>query len=101
MKVYQSETNEWIEMPVIGKIKYIGHSFGAVSLTSDKVYPVVRIEEGLLGVVDDSDEDYLYSPTNPAPCFDTSLSGKWEIIDDPTGQLEPLITGNKKLVYNN
>lgn len=90
MKVWQSELGDYIEMPILGKLKYVGESF-SLGLTNGKTYPVVRIETGLFGIVDDVDEDYLYSPTNPAPLDGSSPGGKWEIIEDPDGALAPLI----------
>ena len=46
------------------KVRYVGVSFGADSLTDGKIYDVVELDEfsGGLRVVDDSGEDYLYSP---------------------------------------
>ena len=43
-------------------------------------------------MIDDSDEDYLYSPTRPGPIAGKYLGGKWEIISDPNGQLAKVIT---------
>ena len=71
----------------IGKVKYVGKSFGVESLTDGRTYPVIGIEGGFIRVVDDSDEDYLYSITVPSSMEDTDLCGKWEIVDDPTGVL--------------
>lgn len=42
------------------KVKYIGES--DVSLTNGKEYEVIGIENGWYRIVDDTDEDYLYSP---------------------------------------
>lgn len=88
VSVYQSETNSYMDMELIGRLRYIGGSFGIDSLTDGKVYDVVRIDKlGLFGVVDDSGEDYLYSVTNPAPLDGSSKGGKWEIVEDFTGEL--------------
>lgn len=88
VSVYQSETNSYMDMELIGRLRYIGESFGIDSLTDGKVYDVVRIDKlGLFGVVDDSGEDYLYSVTNPAPLDGSSKGGKWEIVEDFTGEL--------------
>lgn len=77
-----------MDMELIGRLRYIGESFGIDSLTDGKVYDVVRIDKlGLFGVVDDSGEDYLYSVTNPAPLDGSSKGGKWEIVEDFTGEL--------------
>lgn len=75
------------------KVRYIGPSFGIDSLTNGKVYEVIEVDEdGALRVIDDSDEDYLYSPTRPGPIAGKYLGGKWEIISDPNGQLAKVIT---------
>lgn len=60
-------------------IRYVGPSFGAVSLTNGKVYRAVE-EDGMYRVVDDSGEDYLYSKENPAPLDGSSPGGKWETV---------------------
>lgn len=74
------------------KVRYIGPSFGAVSLTSNKVYECIGVEFDLLRIIDDSDEDYLYSSINPAPLDRSSPGGKWEIVeDDENGTLRALI----------
>lgn len=66
------------------RVRYIGESFGVDGLTSGKVYDVVAFEEwnGLLRVIDDSDEDYLYSVVNPAPLDGSGAGGYWEIVED-------------------
>ena len=42
------------------KVKYIGNS--DVSLTNGKVYEVLSIEETSYRIVDNTEEDYLFSP---------------------------------------
>lgn len=42
------------------KVKYIGKS--NVSLTNGKVYDVLSVEKGWYRIIDDTDEDYLFSP---------------------------------------
>lgn len=92
VKVYQSETDSYIEMECIGKVKYIGESFGIDSLTDGKTYDVIEVlSDGLLRVIDDSEEDYLYSVTNPAPLDASSKGGKWEIVEDIKGTLSKII----------
>lgn len=93
LKVYQSEFDSYIEMQSIGKLKYIGESFyNGDGLTNQKIYDVVDIDEpGLLRVVDDSGEDYLYSIGNPAPLDGSSEGGRWELIEDYTGELSKYI----------
>ena len=78
------------------KVRYVGKSFGAVSLTNGKVYECIAIEEvpedTFLRIIDDSEEDYLYSSTNPAPLDRSSPGGRWEIVeDDEKGSLAKAI----------
>lgn len=96
IKVYQSETNEYIEMESIGKVRYVGESFGVDSLTNGKVYDVIEVlKDDLIRVVDDSEEDYLYSIVNPRPLDGSCKGGRWEVIeDDKKGTL-------RKAIYNN
>ena len=42
------------------KVKYIGET--DVSLTNDKEYEVISVEGGMYRIVDDTEEDYLFSP---------------------------------------
>lgn len=66
------------------KVQYIGETFGAVSLTSEKIYDCLGVElEGrALRIVDDSEEDYLYGIVNPRPLDGSAPGGKWKIIED-------------------
>lgn len=67
------------------KVRYTGKSFGIDSLTDGKVYEVLSYDEisGGLRVVDDSGEDYLYSPWNPRPLTQADhLGGRFEIVED-------------------
>ena len=66
------------------KVRYVGESFGVDSLTNNKVYDCIGVEFDLLRIVDDSEEDYLYSSINPAPLDGSSPGGRWEIIEDDT-----------------
>lgn len=79
------------------KVKYIGTSFGVDGLTNGKVYEVVELDvfSGALRVIDDSDEDYLYSPKHPRPVAVPDHSGgHWEIVeDDENGTLKKAIYG--------
>lgn len=43
------------------KVKYIGKS--DVSLTNGKIYSVLSVENGWYRIVDDTDEDYLFDPS--------------------------------------
>ena len=42
------------------KVRYKGET--DISLTSDKEYEVISVEETLYRLVDDTGEDYLFSP---------------------------------------
>ena len=79
------------------KVKYIGQSFGVDSLTNGMIYECeTDAFSGGLRVIDDSGEDYLYSPINPRPLDGSSSGGKWEIVeDDAKGSLAKMIYGKK------
>ncbi len=64
------------------KVKYIGKSFGVEGLTDGKIYECIGIENGMLRIIDDSEEDYLYSAIKPSSLENPELFGKWEIIED-------------------
>lgn len=63
------------------KLKYIGESFGVDGLTDGKIYDATD-EGDFYRVIDDSEEDYLYSKVNPAPLDGSSPGGRWEIIKE-------------------
>lgn len=75
------------------KVRYLGESFGVDGLTDGEVYDCLGAElDGLLGIFDDSGEDYLYSASSPAPMDGSSQGGKWEIVeDDKNNTLQKLI----------
>ena len=78
------------------KVRYVGKSFGADSLTDGKVYEVLGVDEvtGAFRLIDDSDEDYLYSPTRPKPLTAHEPYGHFEIVeDDERGTLREAING--------
>lgn len=64
------------------KVRYIGKDFGVEGLTNGKIYECVGIEDGMLRIIDDSGEDYLYSAIRPSSLENTELFGRWEIIED-------------------
>lgn len=86
--VYQSELDKEIPLELVGKVKYHGETFGVESLTNGQIYNVVRQNNGDLAVVDDSEEDYLYSFANPAPTDGSSPGGTFEIISDENGEIQ-------------
>lgn len=94
-KKYDIETDSYIEADAIGKVKYLGKSFGIEGLTNGKTYFVTNIEEGMLKIIDDSEEEYLYSASKPCDIEDISLCGRWEIIEDEKGILKSIVGGEK------
>ena len=64
------------------KLKYVGESFGVDSLTNGKIYDAAIEDNDYYRVIDDSEEDYLYSKTNPAPLDGSSEGGRWEIVSE-------------------
>ena len=89
--VFQCELNRVVSLEYIGKVKYKGETFGVDSLTDGKEYFIVKDNGYNLKVVDDSDEDYIYSLKKPAPLDWSSKGGIFEIIDDPKGILKKII----------
>lgn len=74
------------------KVRYIGQSFGVDSLTNGQIYECLGFEDPFLRVIDDSGEDYCYSPIAPGPLDGSSPCGQWEIIeDDEKGTLHSII----------
>lgn len=65
------------------KVKFHGESFYAGSgLTDGKTYECIGVECGLLRIIDDEEEDYLYSAKEPCAPNGSSEPGEWEIIED-------------------
>lgn len=64
------------------KVKYIGKSFGVEGLTNGKIYECIGIEDGMLRIIDNSGEDYLYSAIKPSLLENSTLCGKWAIVED-------------------
>lgn len=87
INVYQCELDREIPLEYVGQVKYSGESFGVDSLTDGEVYDVVRDETGMIKIVDDSEEDYIYDLVNPKPLNGSSPGGKFRIIDDPNKEL--------------
>lgn len=76
------------------KVRYKGVPFGALGLRDNTVYECLGVEYGLLRIIDESEEDYLYSAINPRPLDGSSQGGKWEIVeDDEKGTLREAIYG--------
>ena len=64
------------------KVRYVGRSFGVECLTDGKIYECIGIEDGMLRIIDDSGEDYLYSAIAPSSLENPEFCGKWEIVED-------------------
>lgn len=81
--VYQCELDQEIEMELYGLLRYVGKSFGAFGLTENKVYQCVGIDGGWLRIVDDEEEDYLYSSKRPGPATQdpATITARWEIVE--------------------
>lgn len=78
------------------KVRYRGQSFGADGLTNNKEYEVLEVDEltGAFRLIDDSGEDYLYSPTEPGPLCNPGIKGRFEVVeDDERGTLKKAING--------
>jgi hypothetical protein len=70
---------------MICRVKYIGKSFGVDGLTNNKIYDVISAEPPFIRIIDDSEEDYLYSLSKPSCLENPKLCGVWKIIEDPKG----------------
>lgn len=80
--VYQCELDKEIEMELYGRLRYIGKSFGVFGLTDGKIYDCVGVDHGMLRIVDDEGEDYLYLTKKPKAAYDQEYEGgKWEIVE--------------------
>ncbi|HBF68771.1 MAG TPA: hypothetical protein DDW20_05620 [Firmicutes bacterium] len=97
VKVYQSETDEYTELELLGKLKYVGESFGVDGLTNNKIYDCVGMSSDgkMLSIVDDSEENYMYSFSNPRPADGSSKGGIWEIYEIYDEKLKKLLSTQK------
>jgi len=59
IKVYQSAEDEYKEMEVLGRYKYIGKT-DSIGCINGKIYYCMGIEDDELRIVDETKEDYLY-----------------------------------------
>ncbi len=66
------------------KVKYIGPDIGVDGLKNGGEYTVLEIDDltGYLRIIDESGEDYLYSPSKPRAIADEYRGGRFEIIED-------------------
>lgn len=89
--VYQCELDKTIPLEYVGRVKYQGESFwNGDGLTDGNEYDIVKDETGYIKVVDDSEEDYIYTLTSPAPLDSSSKGGVFTIVDDPYKTLEKI-----------
>ncbi len=65
------------------KLRYVGETFWpGDGLTNGQVYEAwVDPDSGMYRVIDDSGEDYLYSPDAPGPTDRSAPNGRWEIVE--------------------
>jgi hypothetical protein len=78
------------------RIRYLGQNL-VTCFTGDRVYDVLEVDKltGALRVIDDSGEDYLYSPTEPKLLSEPYQGGRFEIVeDDKYGSLKSAIYGS-------
>ena len=78
------------------QVKYLGPNIGVDGLINGKVYEVKEVDEmtGMLRIIDESQDDYLYSPTHPKAFAGGYQGGKFEIVsDDNKGTLKQAIFG--------
>lgn len=75
------------------KVKYIGPNIGIDGLKNNGIYEVIALDEltGMLHIIDESGEDYLYSPTKPKAIAGSYKGGKFEIVSDPNKILSDII----------
>jgi hypothetical protein len=81
---------------MIGKVKYIGKSFGIESLTNGKTYDVLAIEKPFIRIIDDCGEDYLYNIYQPGDLQNIKLFGRWELIESNDKELSNIFINDSK-----
>lgn len=69
-------------------VKYLGPDIGIDGLFDQKEYAVIEIDpfSGMLRILDESGEDYLYHPTRPKAFAGEYKGGKFEMIQDDSNQ---------------
>lgn len=65
ISVYQSKENKYIDMEVVARYRYIGET-DELSFINGKIYNCVGYDEehNMARIVDETNEDYLYSLKN-------------------------------------
>lgn len=66
------------------KVRYIGENIGIDGLFNGHTYEVVEIESeiGAIRIIDESGEDYLYSPSKPKSAAGEYKGGRFEVVED-------------------
>lgn len=78
------------------KLRYVGKSFGVDSLTDGKIYECLGLDSGMLRIIDDSGDDYLYSAVHPRPLNGSAEGGSWEIVEDDENRTLSRLLETKK-----
>lgn len=75
------------------RVKYVGPDIGVDGLKNNGVYEVIAVDEftSMLRIIDESGEDYLYSPNKPKAIASSYEGGKFEIVSDPDNVLSDII----------
>ena len=76
------------------RVRYVGQNINWDGLFDGNVYEVLEVDSlsGLLRIVDESGEDYLYHPKIPHNLSKPSIRGRFEIVeDDENGTLDKAI----------
>ena len=76
---------------MIGIVKYEGENI-AFDIIDGKEYEVVKIENDMLRIIDESGEDYLYFIKNPNNADKKELMGRWVVVRDITGELQKVLS---------
>lgn len=66
------------------KVKYHGPDIGVDGLKDNEMYAVTEVDNftGMLRIIDESGEDYLYSPKRPQAICGTYKGGYFEVVED-------------------
>lgn len=94
IEVYQCTEDKYVKMESLGRLRYVGESFGVDGLTNNNIYDCVGISTDgeMLSIVDDSGENYMYPAINPKPADGSSNGGVWEIYEIYDEQLRKILS---------
>lgn len=84
LRFYINSSKKGVSKTKKMKVTYIGPDIGVDGLRNGNEYEVLEVDKltGYLRIIDESGEDYLYSPTKPRAIADEYAGGKFEIIED-------------------